>query len=338
MKGRGAQRDEAVRIGLLGAGAMGAEHAYCYSLIEGAHVAGVFSRDLARATVVAKGSGAPAVSDAISLLDDPSIDAIDVCLPSAIHAPFVIRALESGKHVFCETPLALDMAEARRMRDAARQSGRLLQVGLLCRSIAACVLTRRAVDTGEYGRLRSVRTSRYGSYLRAGAVDHKAHYSDPSTELMTFDFDLVAWLMGAPDRLTASAVRREGGFEEISAVLEYDDGRCATVLAGGVMPVGYPFRVGFHALFDEALIESDVTFTSDGAPRILFAVFTQAGQVQPAGLTDANPYQVELERFVGCMKGMADPALLDVERALEALGLSLATQLSLNERRWVEMA
>jgi predicted dehydrogenase len=329
---------KAVRIGLLGAGAMGAEHAYCYSLIEGAHVAGVFSRDLARATAVAKDSGAPAVSDPISLLDDPSIDAIDVCLPSAVHAPFVIRALEGGKHVFCETPLALDMAEARRMRDAARQSGRLLQVGLLCRSIGACVLARRAVDTGEYGRLRSVRTSRYGSYLRVGAVDHKDHYSDPSTELMTFDFDLVGWLMGPPDRLTASAVRREGNFEEISAVLEYGDGRSATVLAGGVMPAGYPFRVGFHALFDEALIESDVTFAADGPPRVLFAIFTQAGQSQPTGLAETNPYQVELERFVRCVRGTADPALLDVEQALEALRLSQATQTSLNEHRWVEMA
>ncbi len=318
---------KAVRIGLLGAGAMGAEHAYCYGLIEGAQVAGVFSRDMARATAVAKDSGARAASDPISLIDDPTIDAIDVCLPSAVHAPFVIRALEGGKHVFCETPLAPDMAEARRMRDAARRSGRLLQVGLLCRSVGACVLTRRAVDTGEYGRLRSVRTSRYGSYLRAGALDHKDHYSDPSTELMTFDFDLVGWLMGAPDRLAASAVRREGSFEEISAVLEYGVGRCATVLAGGVMPAGYPFRVGFHALFEEALIESDVTFAADGPPRVLLGIFTQDGQIQPTGLADTNPYQVELERFVGCVRGAADPALLDVERALEALRLSLATQL-----------
>ena len=328
---------KAVRVGLLGAGAMGAEHAYCYGLIDGAQVAGVFSRDLARATAVANHGEARAVSDPTSLIDDPTIDAIDVCLPSAVHAPFVVRALEGGKHVFCETPLALDMAEAQRMRDAARQSGRLLQVGLLCRSIGACLLARRAVDTGEYGHLLSLRTSRYGSYLRAGALDHKDHYSDPSTELMTFDFDLAGWLMGRPDRLAASAVRRQGNVEEISAVLEYDDGRCATVLAGGVMPEGYPFRVGFHALFEDALIESDVTFAPDGPPRVQLGVFTRAGQTQPQGLTDTNPYQVELERFVGCIRGTTDPALLDVERALEALRLSLATQLSLNERRWVEL-
>jgi len=317
---------------------MGAEHAYCYGLVEGAQLAGVFSRDLARATAVAKDSGASAVSDPIALIDDPTLDAIDVCLPSAVHAPFVIRALEGGKHVFCETPLALDMAEARRMRDAARASGRLLQVGLLCRSIGAGLLARRAVDTGQYGRLRSVRTSRFGSYLRVGALDHKDHYSDPSTELMTFDFDLVGWLMGRPNRLAASAVRREGRFEEISALLEYGDGRSATVLAGGVMPAGYPFRVGFQALFDEALIESDVTFAADGPPRVLLGVFTQSGQVQPTGQADTNPYEVELDRFVRCVRGTADPDLLDVERAIEALSLSQATQTSLNERRWVEMA
>jgi predicted dehydrogenase len=155
-----------IRIGLLGAGAMGAEHSYCYGLIDGADVAGVFSRDLAHATPLASASGARATADAASLIDDPAIDAIDVCVPSAAHAAVVVRALEQGKHVFCETPLTLDPAEGQRMREAARRAGRLLQVSLLTRSIGACRLARRAVETGEHGRLLSLTTS--GSALTCG--------------------------------------------------------------------------------------------------------------------------------------------------------------------------
>lgn len=187
-----------IRIAILGAGAMGAEHGYCCSRIDGVEIAGVFSRDLARASAVAKDCRARATTDPSSLIEDPTVEAVDVCLPSALHAPFVIGALEQGKHVFCETPLTLDMAEGLRLRDAARRARRLLQVGLLTRSIGACRLVKQAVDSGVHGRLLSVTTSRLGSYLREGAHDHKAHYSDPSTELMTFDFDFVGWLMGRP--------------------------------------------------------------------------------------------------------------------------------------------
>ncbi|HSZ53351.1 MAG TPA: Gfo/Idh/MocA family oxidoreductase [Caulobacteraceae bacterium] len=326
-----------IRIGILGAGAMGAEHAYCYGLIDGAEVAGVFSRDLARAGKLAGESGARATADAPSLIDDPAVDAIDVCVPSASHAAVVVRALEQGKHVFCETPLTLDPAEGRRMRDAARHAGRLLQVGLLTRSIGACGLVRQAVETGEHGRLLSLTTHRLGSYLRAGAPDHKDHYSDPSTELMTFDFDFAGWLMGPPKRVVASAVSTPQGLGEISALLDYDDGRSATVLASGLMPATYPFSVGFRALFETALIVSEAVFSEAGPPKAALNVYPQTGEPWRPDTPAANPYQLELERFVACIRGTADPALLDVDNALAALTLSIATQTSLSERRPVEL-
>jgi UDP-N-acetylglucosamine 3-dehydrogenase len=326
-----------IRIGLLGAGAMGAEHAYCYGLIEGAQVAGVFSRDQARAARLASESGGRATADASLLIDDPDVDAIDVCVPTAAHAAVVVRALERGKHVFCETPLTLDAGEGRRMRDAARRAGRLLQVGLLVRSIGGCGLVRRAVETGEHGRLLSLTTHRLGSYLRAGAPDHKDHYSDPSTELMTFDFDFAGWLLGPPRRLVASVVSTPQGFGEISALLDYDDGRCATVVASGLMPGTYPFRVGFRALFDTALIESEAVFSEAGPPSVSLTVYPQTGEARRPAPSATNPYQVELERFVACVRGTADPALLDVDNALAALMLAIATQRSLSEGRSLEL-
>lgn len=158
-----------LRVGLLGAGAMGAEHAYCYSQMTSVEVVGVFSRDPARAAETAGPLGAKVFSDASELIDDPQVDAIDVCLPTPVHARYVLPALGAGKHVFCETPLTLDRREGDRMRQAARAAGKLLQVGLLMRSIGAGRLVRSFVDTGEHGRLLSVTAYRLGSYLRPGA-------------------------------------------------------------------------------------------------------------------------------------------------------------------------
>ncbi|MCW5749414.1 MAG: Gfo/Idh/MocA family oxidoreductase [Alphaproteobacteria bacterium] len=318
-----------IGIGLLGAGAMGTMHAEVYARLPDVRVVGVVSRDQQRAGRAAALCGAEAFADADSLIGNPAVDAVDVCLPTAAHPAVVTAALERGKHVFCETPLALRLDDARRMRDAARRVGRLLQVGLLMRSVAAYLHVKAAQASGSHGRLLGLTTYRLSSYLRAGTAEHKAHYSDPSTELMTFDFDVVSWLMGPPASLSACAVpAASGGPGEISALLAYDDGRYASVLASGLMPQGSPFSVGFRALFERAAFQLTSVF-EDGPPRTTFTVAAGDAPPQPVVLDDRNPYDVELRRFVDCLRGRADPQLLDVDRAIEALGLSTATQRAL---------
>jgi predicted dehydrogenase len=315
-----------VRIALLGAGSMGTVHAAAYAAMPEVCVVGVYSRDPARAAAVASICKAQPISDAAALIQRADIDAIDVCLPSANHHDVVVPALEAGKHVFCESPLALDLDQAQRMRDTARRAGRLLQVGLLMRSVGAYGHVEAAARSGEHGRLLSVTTWRLGSYLHADAPDRKAHYGDPSTELMTFDFDFVHWLMGQPQSLSASAARAPDGQPgEISALLSYPGGRHATVIASGLMPPGSPFTVGFRAVFERAAFAHLATF-SEVPPKTSFTVAAGAMPPRPVSVAERNPYQVELQRFVDCIRGRADPALLDADHAIEALRLSLATK------------
>jgi UDP-N-acetylglucosamine 3-dehydrogenase len=125
-----------VRIAILGSGWMGSVHATCYARIKGAKVVGVFSRKLEHAEAAAKMCDAKAVGDVSALLDDPNVDAIDVCLPTSNHAEFVVAALGHGKHVFCETPFALTFTEAEAMLKAAKDADRIFMAGLLERSTA----------------------------------------------------------------------------------------------------------------------------------------------------------------------------------------------------------
>jgi predicted dehydrogenase len=319
-----------LRVGIVGAGAMGAEHAFVLGEMADVEVVGVFSRSEARAAAVAESCGAAAYTDAAALIERDTVDAICVCTPSTDHAPFVLAALAAGKHVFCETPLALRLDEARRMRDAARAAGRLLQVGLLMRSVAPYAHVKALAASGARGRLLSLTTWRLGSYLRPGSPEHEPHYSDPSTELMTFDFDFANWLLGRPAWLAASAAgEARGGPGEISALLTYEDGRHATVQASGLMPVGCPFTAGFRALFEDAAFELRNTFQQNGPPISSFTMSDDSTPPRDVELAGDNPYAVELRRFVDCIAGRADPGLLDADRAIEALELSHATQASL---------
>lgn len=319
------------RLGILGAGAMGATHAAAYATMADVEVVGIFARDVEKARVVASLCNAIALTDARALIEDDHVDAIDICLPSTIHPQFAIAALDHGKHVFCETPMALTMEEAIAMREAARKADRLLQIGLLMRSISAYRHVRAALESGDNGRLLSLSAWRLGSYLRPEAPDHKSHYGDPTTELMTFDFDVANWLMGRPRQLMAR------GNGEITALLSYDGGRSATIAASGLMPAGAPFRVGFRALFEEAAFELETVF-EEGPPRNTFTIADGRSGPRPIALPGVNPYEVELRHFVDCIQGKADPALLDAEHAIAALALSLAAQSALATSAPVEFS
>jgi predicted dehydrogenase len=175
-----------------------------------------------------------------------------------------------------------------------------------------------------HGRLLSFSTWRLGSYLHPDAPDHKAHYGDPTTELMTFDLDFATWAMGKPTRVSAA------GAHEITALLDYGDGRSATIAASGLMPPGSPFTVGFRALFEGATFELQQVFR-DGPPEIAFTIAEGRAAPRPVDLPGGNPYEIELRRFIDCIAGKADPALLDADRAIDALELSLAVQRSLRK-------
>src|SRR5262249_57415532 len=87
------------------------------------------------------------------LLADDEIDAIDICTPNFLHAPMATAALEAGKHVLCERPLARNAEEARLMVKAARKAERTLMCSVQHRFRADAQLLRKFVDKGDLGQV-----------------------------------------------------------------------------------------------------------------------------------------------------------------------------------------
>lgn len=316
-----------ITIGILGAGSMGAAHAAAYRAIDGAAVVGLWSRNSLRAESLAERSGTIAVVDPHELIEDGRIDAIDLCVPSAAHREWALAALRAGKHVLCESPMALDIGDAEAMIAAARAAKRLLCVGLLTRFIADYAYLLEQVQSGALGKLRSIALWRLGSYLLGRPCDEKKpHDSDPATELMTFDFDFLNDLLGPPDGLSASAARGESGAAgEITALLRYGNGVSATVTGSGIMPRDFPYTVGYRAVLDRAVIEHAAVFEDD-VPASSLIVHAAGQTAAPLRLRRQNPYESELRYFVGRIQSGSDEELLSAHHALAALKLSIATQ------------
>ena len=91
------------------------------------------------------------------LLADPTIEAVSVCLPNALHHPVTLAAARSGKHVLCEKPLSLSLEKAQEMIDVCREAGVVLQTGHHLRSDSASLQTKKLIDSGALGRVTFMR-------------------------------------------------------------------------------------------------------------------------------------------------------------------------------------
>ncbi|MHA7985759.1 Gfo/Idh/MocA family protein [Rathayibacter sp. CAU 1779] len=144
-----------LRIGVIGAGIMGSDHARAIaSATHGAVLAAVADINLARAQALASELGAPlAVADPVELIEADAIDAVVVASHDSTHTGLVLAAIAAGKPVLCEKPLALDLDDCARIIVAERETGRrLVSVGFSRRFDPALVELKQALDAGEIGR------------------------------------------------------------------------------------------------------------------------------------------------------------------------------------------
>ena len=140
-----------VGVGVIGTGVMGAEHARLLSSeTPGAHLAGVFDADAARAQAIA--AGATVFPDPRALIASDRVDAVVIASPDAAHAELALLCLEAGKPALCEKPLAASTEEALRVVEAEVGLGRrLIQVGYMRRFDAGYQEMKRIKDEGAIG-------------------------------------------------------------------------------------------------------------------------------------------------------------------------------------------
>lgn len=147
------------------------------------------------------------------LLDDGDVEAVDVCLRPEGHGPASLAALSAGKHVFCEKPLAMSVAEARLMRDAALRTGLVTMVDFTFRYYPAAQFIRRLIDEGELGDVLRVRAEYLRDAVTPPAGDRPGyllHRPDPGNPAANIVGDLGSHLIDLA-RFFAGEVSRVGG-------------------------------------------------------------------------------------------------------------------------------
>jgi len=191
-----------LKVGIIGCGGIGEQkHLPAIAKIPEAEVTAFCDNIPERAEDLCKKfgvSGARAYTDYRELLKDDSIDVVHVCTPNRSHSTITVDALEAGKHVMCEKPMATSFVEAKKMVDAAKKTGRLLTVGYQYRCMPAPLYLKKVCERGDLGeiyyakahaiRRRGVPT--WGVFLK-----EKEQGGGPLIDIGTHALDMTLWMM-----------------------------------------------------------------------------------------------------------------------------------------------
>ena len=322
-----------MRVGIVGAGAMGRVHAPAWAAT-GAELVGVMARRERAARPLAAEHRAKTYTSYDALLG--AVDVIDLCVPTDLHHSLTLRAAEAGVHVVCEKPVALTLEHAREMAEACERAGVRLFVAMVLRFFPQYRAAAELVHSGRLGELGVLRLKRvsYPPRTEDGWYADEARSGGMLLDLMIHDFDYAHWLAGDVARVFAKSVRSPHAPKDYALVtLRFKSGAMALLEGGWVYPPG-AFRTGFDVAGKDGLIE----WHSDGGSAV--RSFTEAGEAQAGevGLPPSaeDPYTIQI-RHVHHALSRDEPFAISPEDAVGALELALAARRSLETGRPVTL-
>ena len=196
------------RVVIAGYGHIAHNHAQAVLRAEDTILSGVLGRDAAKCDAFAERYSAPKRYTSVdALAQDGDVDAVIIAWPNALHAPVAEAMMRAGKHVLVEKPMAMNEAEARRMQEVARDTGRQLMVGHMWRFDREAQALREVIASGALGDI--VKTKGYGVHTHWGP---EGWFTQPELagggaliDMGVHAIDTVRYLLGDPDPVTVYA-------------------------------------------------------------------------------------------------------------------------------------
>jgi len=216
-----AERGRPLRLGVVGCGrAATAIHLPLLAGLPEIEVAALADPDpAALGRALAAAPRARAVGDPRALLDDAAVDAVAICTPAAAHAELAVAALDAGKHLLIEKPLALTLADCDRIAARAAGERRVVTVGLHTRWHRFARRARELLTAGELGPIELVRSTLTARHLDVPAWrQRRATGGGVVLEMAVHHFDLWRYLLGV-EVDTVVALSRAGAWEDEAAAI-----------------------------------------------------------------------------------------------------------------------
>ena len=338
--------DETVKIGIIGLGFMGMTHFEASKQVSGAKVVAFSTRNekkLAgdwssiqgnfgpRGSETTDLKGVTGYADFHELLANPEIDLVHVCLPTEQHESVAIAALEAGKHVLVEKPIAIEMEAAERMLAAAEKAGKLLMVAQVLPFFPEFRWAREAVESGKYGKLEAA------SFRRVIAPPDWSSSIKDFQKLGGWGIDLhihdnhyIGLLCGVPSKVFSRGLLREGFVNHVCTQYVYDDpDLTVSCISGGIAAGQLKFAHSFELLLEKATIQFDCgTYGDEWIVNRPLTLIPNEGPIETPDAGGSGEwcaaFTEEIQAAVDGVNAGAAPTVLSGKLACDALKLCYA--------------
>jgi predicted dehydrogenase len=328
-----------INVGIAGIGFMGMIHYLSYQRVRGAKVRAICETDEKRLSGdwrSIKGNFGPRgtkmdltgisrYAELDDLLADADLDLIDICLPPSLHAEVAIAALKAGKHVFCEKPIALKAADARRMLHTAEKTGKMLMIGHVLPYFPEFAFAYKAIISGKYGRF-------LGGHLKRIISDplwlpdfyNPEVCGGPMIDLHVHDAHFIRVVCGMPSAVRSlGAMRGEVAERFTTQFLFQGRDLMVTASCGVINQQGRPFTHGYEIYLEQATLLFDAAgLGKDWVVAYPVTVLSKDGKVMRPKLGSADPCDAfvnEIKEVLRAIRTKTPSSLLDGKLARDAL-------------------
>ena len=346
-----------IRVGIVGIGFMGWIHYLAYQRSKLMTLAAICTTDPKKRagdwTSIQGNFGPPGtmvdltgiatMADWKQLVASPDIDAIDICLPPALHRSVAIAALDAGKHVLCEKPMALTIEDCAAMQQAAVNNKRILNIAHVLPFMSAFQFAAQSTADGRFGSLRSAHFRRViadPTWLPDFYKPEKV--GGPMIDLLVHDAHLMRLMLGMPTEVTAIGWRTGKVLKFAQMLYRFaDTTRVATAIGGVSTSAARQFSHGIELQWEEAAMNFESTAAT--------AVQTQTGPLLCHGDSDASlielphqdevdPFLAELDDFAAAILNKPTSGNLDCQLAVDAIRICAAVERSAKEGKPVSIS
>jgi predicted dehydrogenase len=283
--------------------------------------------NLGDTSAVILGAGVTAYRHFEEMLADRNVEVVDICTPTAFHPAHVKAAMQAGKHVLCEKPLARSAPAAQQILSAINGTGKTLMPAMCMRFWPGWAELKKIVAEKTYGTVLSANFRRLSP--RPAWGKNGVHAGGALYDLHIHDTDFVNFLFGRPRKVFSTGVAgAKGDIDHVVTQYLYDDG--PSVQAEGSWLAAEGFNMAFTVHCEDATLDFDLARGADPLH------IRQRGRTRRAPqLADTNGYDPEIRYFIDCVARGENPAVVTPHDAVTTLKILRAEEKSVRSGRVV---
>jgi predicted dehydrogenase len=303
---------------------------------ERTEVVAIASRERSRAERYAKQHGIErAYGSYDALLEDPDLDAVYISLPNQLHLEWSERALEAGKHVLCEKPLARSRERVEHAFDVAEDAGRVLTEAFMYRHHPQTLRIKSLVDAGALGRLRLIRAAQSFMITEQGDVRFfRALEGGALMDVGCYCVNFARFVAGEPRRVYGEQRLGDDGVDLLfSGAMRFADDVVAQFDAG----IDVPRRDLLELVGSEATMDVRDPWMGGEVEEGPLIVIRREDETEHVASEPLDPYRLQFDDFAAAINDERQPRLGRADAAAQAAAIE-ALYASADSGRPVELA